>query len=154
MSETEFDIVSPSFHADPALTLERIRASGRPFVSLRLPILGNMLLAVTHETCGAILKDKNAFVRDPANADSRTQERILKILPRSIGLLALNMLGKDDPEHRHLRGLVDQAFQRRGIEAMRPTITARTDEPSRGGPDGEFLPGSPARRDLRDAGSA
>lgn len=127
MSDPEFDIVSPSFHADPALTLERIRASGRPFVSLRLPILGNMLLAVTHETCGVILKDKNAFVRDPANAGSRTQERILKILPRSIGLLALNMLGKDDPEHRHLRGLVDQAFQRRGIEAMRPMITAAAD---------------------------
>jgi cytochrome P450 PksS len=83
-----------------------------------------MLLCVTHEACGAMLKDKNTFVRDPANAGSRTQERILKVLPRSIGLLALNMLGKDDPEHRHLRGLVDQAFQRRGIEAMRPMIAA------------------------------
>jgi cytochrome P450 PksS len=43
-------------------------------------------------------------------------------------LLALNMLGKDDPEHRHLRGLVDQAFQRRGIRAMRPMITAVADQ--------------------------
>jgi cytochrome P450 PksS len=74
-----------------------------------------------------MLKDKETFVRDPANAGSRTQERILRILPRSIGLLALNMLGKDDPEHRHLRGLVDQAFQRRGIQAMRPMITAVAD---------------------------
>ena len=125
---SEFDIVSPSFHANPARTLDQMRATGRPFVRLRLPILGKTLVCVTHETCGAILKDKQTFVRDPANAGSRVQERILKILPRSLGLLALNMLGKDDPEHRHLRGLVDQAFQRRGIQAMRPMITAIADQ--------------------------
>jgi cytochrome P450 PksS len=37
------------------------------------------------------------------------------------------MLGHDDPEHRRLRGLVDQAFQRRTIEAMKPMITDITD---------------------------
>ncbi len=37
------------------------------------------------------------------------------------------MLGYDDPEHRRLRGLVDQAFQRRMIETMRPMITDITD---------------------------
>lgn len=124
----EFDIISPSFHADPSRTLEQIRATASPFVHLRLPILGKMLICVTHEACGAMLKDKETFVRDPANAGSRIQERVLKILPRSIGLLALNMLGKDDPEHRHLRGLVDQAFQRRGIQAMRQMITAVADQ--------------------------
>jgi len=127
VSEAAFDIVSPTFQANPAHTLERIREAGSPFIRLKLPIVGRMLLCVTHESCGAILKDKNTFVRDPGNAGSRTQERILKILPRSIGLLALNMLGKDDPEHRQLRQLVDQAFQRRGIEALRPMITAAAD---------------------------
>ena len=128
MSLPDFDIVSPSFHANPTRTLEQIRATGSPFVRLRLPILGKILICVTHEACGAMLKDQKTFVRDPANAGSRLQERILKILPRSLGLLALNMLGKDDPEHRHLRGLVDQAFQRRGIQAMRPMITAVADQ--------------------------
>jgi len=52
-----------------------------------------------------------------------TQARILKLLPRTLGLLALNMLGHDDPEHRRLRGLVDTAFQRRSIEAIGPIIT-------------------------------
>jgi cytochrome P450 len=127
VSEAAFDIVSPTFQANPAHTLERIREAGSPFIRLKLPIVGSMLLCVTHDSCGAILKDKNTFVRDPGNAGSRTQERILKILPRSIGLLALNMLGKDDPEHRQLRQLVDQAFQRRGIEALRPMITAAAD---------------------------
>ena len=37
------------------------------------------------------------------------------------------MLGHDDPEHRRLRGLVDQAFQRRTIEAMKPMITGIAD---------------------------
>lgn len=124
MSLPEFDIVSPSFHANPAETLERIWATGHHVVRLKLPILGRMLLCVTHEACGAMLKNSQTFVRDPANAGSRKQERILRFLPRSIRLLALNMLGKDDPEHRHLRGLVDQAFQRRGIQAMRPMITS------------------------------
>jgi cytochrome P450 len=127
MSSPHFDIVSPSFHADPAPTLEQIRASGCPLIRLRLPILSKMWFCVTHNSCGAMLKDKETFVRDPANAGSRTQERILSLLPRSIGLLALNMLGKDDPEHRELRGLVDQAFQRRGIQAMRPMIEAAAD---------------------------
>jgi cytochrome P450 PksS len=73
------------------------------------------------------LKDHQTFARDPANAGSRTQARILKVLPRTISLLALNMLGHDDPEHRRLRGLVDQAFRRRTIEAMRPMITEIAD---------------------------
>ena len=94
---------------------------------MRLPIFGRIRICVTHETSAAMLKGRDEFVRDPANAGSRTQERILKLLPRSLGLLALNMLGKDDPEHRHLRGLVDQAFQRRGIQAMKPLITTVAD---------------------------
>lgn len=128
MSLQHFDLVSPSFHADPTRTLDQIRATGRPLVRMRLPIIGKIWICVTHESCAAMLKDRETFVRDPANAGSRTQERILKVLPRSIGLLALNMLGKDDPEHRHLRALVDQAFQRRGIQAMRPLIESIADK--------------------------
>jgi cytochrome P450 len=118
----EFDIVSPAFHSDPFPTLDRMRAEG-PVVRIRMPILGRMRFAVTYDACAALLKDHESFARDPANAGSRTQARILRFLPRTIGLLALNMIGKDDPEHRHLRGLVDQAFQRRTIEAMKPMIS-------------------------------
>ena len=42
--------------------------------------------------------------------------------PPSFRAMAENMLGKDDPEHRRLRKLVDQAFMRRGIRDMRPNI--------------------------------
>jgi cytochrome P450 len=122
----DFDILSPGFHADPMPTLDRMRAEG-PFVRMKLPIVGRTWLAVTHDACAMLMKDHETFARDPANAGSRIQARILRFLPRTISLLALNMLGHDDPEHRRLRGLVDQAFQRRTIEAMRPMITEIAD---------------------------
>jgi cytochrome P450 len=122
----DIDILSPGFHADPFPTLDRMRAEG-PVVRVSLPIVGSTWLAVTHDACTTLLKDHQIFARDPANAGSRTQARILRFLPRTIGLLAQNMIGYDDPEHRRLRGLVDQAFQRRTIDAMRPLITAITD---------------------------
>ena len=127
MNETwQFDILSPGFHAHPFPTLDRMRAEA-PVVRLKLPIIGRTWLAVTHDACATVLKDHETFVRDPAHAGIRTQARILKILPRTIGLLSLNMLGHDDPEHRRLRGLVDQAFQRRTVQAMKPTIAAIAD---------------------------
>lgn len=116
-----FDIVSPEFHANPFPTLDRMRAEG-PVVRMQLPIVGQTWLAVTHDSCAMLMKDHAAFARDPANAGSLTQARILRVLPRTIGLLALNMLGHDDPEHRRLRSLVDQAFQRQTIDALKPMI--------------------------------
>jgi cytochrome P450 len=116
-----FDIVAPAFHSDPFPTLDRMRAEG-PVVRTRVPVLGRMWFAVTYDACATLLKDHESFARDPANAGSGTQARIMQFLPRTIGLLAVNMIGKDDPEHRRLRGLVDQAFQRRTIEAMKPMI--------------------------------
>lgn len=127
MNETrEFDILSPGFHADPFPTLDQMRAEGS-VIHMKLPIIGRTWLAVTHAACAAMLKDHDSFARDPGNAGSKTQARILRVLPRTLSLLALNMLGHDDPEHRRQRGLVDQTFQRRTIEAMKPTIAAIAD---------------------------
>ncbi|TFV40566.1 cytochrome P450 [Bradyrhizobium frederickii] len=124
--ERQFDILSPDFHANPFPTLDRMRAQG-PVVELKLPIVGRTLLATTHESCAALLKNNQDFARDPANAGSRTQERILRVLPRTLGLLASNMLGHDDPAHRRLRGLVDNAFQRRTIATLKPMIVEIAD---------------------------
>jgi cytochrome P450 len=121
-----FDIVSPAFHADPFPTLARLRDAG-PFVDLRLPILGRICLTTSHRAAVDLLKDGERFVRDPGNAGSRTQERLLRVLPSTLGLLARNMLGMDDPDHRRLRSLVDHAFARRGIAQLRPVIEATAD---------------------------
>ena len=50
-------------------------------------------------------------------------------MPRTLRVLAENMLGHDDPDHRRLRKLVDQAFNRQSVEGMRdahrrPSVTA------------------------------
>ena len=116
-----FDIVSPGFHAAPFPTLARMRQAG-PLVQMKLPILGRIWLTTTHAASAELLKDSEHFARDPGNAGSRTQERVLKILPATLGLLAKNMLGLDDPDHRRLRSLVDQAFARQGIAGMKPMI--------------------------------
>lgn len=116
-----FDIVSPGFHADPFSTLARMREAG-PVVQMKLPILGRIWLTTTHAASAELLKDSERFARDPGNAGSRTQERVLKVLPATLGLLAKNMLGLDDPDHRRLRSLVDQAFARQGIAGMKPMI--------------------------------
>ena len=39
-------------------------------------------------------------------------------MPRSLQLLSANMLTSDDPDHRRLRGVVDEAFRRKPVEAM------------------------------------
>lgn len=122
-----FDLTSPNFHANPFPVLESMRATGA-VVSVRLPIVGRTWLAVDYDTCAELLKNHQLFARDPANAGSKTQKRILTFLPRTIGVLASNMLGHDDPEHRRLRGLVDQAFQRRSIATVRPMITQVADQ--------------------------
>src|SRR5215213_681452 len=121
-----FDIISSEFHANPFPTLERMQTEG-PLIRMKLPIVGRTWLAVTHEGCATLLKDHENFARDPANAGSTKRQRILRCLPRTISFLALNMLGQDDPEHRRLRGLVDQAFQRRTIAALKPMIAEIAD---------------------------
>lgn len=145
MSDTrDLDILSAAFHANPFPTLDRMHAAG-PVVRVKLPIVGRTWLAVTHDACTVLLKDHQTFARDPANAGSRTQARVLRLLPRTIGLLALNMLGFDDPEHRRLRGLVDQAFQRRTIEALRPPTRSNGDRDCPRATLGAFSKHAPCR---------
>ena len=122
MAQTHaYDLISPAFEANTFPELERMRAAG-PVVQVRLPIVGAIKLAVTHDACVTLLRDQQTFVRDARNAGKRSQIGILPWLPRPVRVLADNMLGHDDPKHRMLRGIVDQAFARRGIEALRPMI--------------------------------
>jgi cytochrome P450 len=122
MAETRaYDLISPAFQANPFPEFDRMREEG-PVVQVRLPIIGAIRLAVTHDASVALLKDQQNFVRDARNAGKRSQIGILTWLPKPVRVLADNMLGHDDPKHRMLRGLVDQAFARRGIDALRPMI--------------------------------
>ncbi|MGE0503093.1 MAG: cytochrome P450 [Rhizobiaceae bacterium] len=122
-----YDLISPAFQANPFPEFDRMRADG-PVVGIKLPIVGPIKLAVTHDACVALLKDQKTFVRDGRNAGKRSQIGILQWLPRPVRVLADNMLGHDDPKHRMLRGLVDQAFARRGIDTLRSMIVDIADQ--------------------------
>ena len=48
-------------------------------------------------------------------------------MPRMLLVLTRNMLGRDEPDHRRLRTLVEDAFLRRSVDEMRPRIAALAD---------------------------
>jgi cytochrome P450 PksS len=60
-------------------------------------------------------------------------------MPRILLTLANHMLSQDEPDHRRLRDIVDEAFRRRAIVEMEPRILAIADELA----DGLFAEGTP-----------
>jgi cytochrome P450 len=121
------DLTSQAFLRDPFPTLTRLRQAG-PIVRVKLPFLGKTWLATTHEAVNEVLKDDTTFVRDPRNAGRRQFAGQRWWMPRTLRVLGENMLGHDDPAHRRLRRLVDQAFNRQSVEGLRPRIGALCDQ--------------------------
>lgn len=123
----EFDLVSQEFKRDPFPTFAEMRAQG-PIIRVNLPLVGETWLTTTFESANELLKNKKDFVQEPGNAGRRNMAGIQWWMPRSLLVLADNMLMRDEPDHRRLRSLVDKAFQRQGADGMRPRIQAITDE--------------------------
>lgn len=121
-----FDITSPAAKRDPATVLAEMRAAG-PVVRARFPLIGETWLATSYAAVNGLLGDRDAFVMEGARAGKRGVAGLKWWMPRSLRLLTDNMLLKDDPDHRRLRGLVDAAFHKRGIAEMRPRIGAIAD---------------------------
>jgi cytochrome P450 len=61
-------------------------------------------------------------------------------MPRIVRTMANSMLSMDDPDHKRLRDIVDEAFRRRAVLGMEPRIQALGDELA----DELFADGSPA----------
>jgi cytochrome P450 len=122
------DLAAQSFKRDPFPALARLREAG-PVVQVRLPILGKTWVATTHDAVSEVLKDDRTFVRDARNAGKRSIVgfRWWSWLPRRVRALAQTMNSQDGPDHRRLRKLVDQAFNRHSVEEMRPRIEALCD---------------------------
>jgi cytochrome P450 len=121
------DLVSQSFKDDPFPTLARLQKAG-PVVRVRFPLFGQVWMATTYEAVNDLMRDHQQFVQNPAAAGHRWMTTILRWLPRTLQSLATNMLLRDPPDHRRLRSLVDQAFQRQSVEALRPRLAVLTDE--------------------------
>ena len=96
-------------------------------IPVKLPIIGRMWATTTYAATEAVLKNNALFVLEGKNAGKSGVAGTQWWMPKSIRLLATNMLAKDEPDHRRLRKLVDQAFTRHNIQAMRGDIEARAD---------------------------
>ena len=123
----DIDLSTPKFKQHPFPTLARMRELG-PVVRIRVPLFGKVWMATTYDAVNDLLRDHPRFVQSPITAGNRWMGTLVRWLPGALKPLATNMLLRDPPDHRRLRGLVDQAFQRQSIEALRPRLESLADE--------------------------
>lgn len=127
MTITDIDLTSQAFKQSPLPTLGRLRDHG-PLVRVRLPLVGKAWVATTYDAVNDLLRDHHRFLQNPAAAGNRWMGGLVRWLPGSLKPLTTHMLLRDPPDHRRLRGLVDQAFQRHSIDALRPRLETLADE--------------------------
>ncbi|MGI9464265.1 MAG: cytochrome P450 family protein, partial [Aestuariivirgaceae bacterium] len=121
------NIFSRDHKRDPFPFYARLRHE-TPVVRITTPVLGKLWLITRHADVVACLKDAERFVKDPRNAGARYRKTMPPWLPASVKALEQNMLDTDDPVHRRLRTLVNQAFSRRRVEMLRDRIEAIADD--------------------------
>ena len=130
------DFTSQAYFRDPAAEIEKLRFAG-PVVEVQFPMIGKVWTTTTQDLADRVLKDSETFtIRSGDGGVAGLQWW----MPRILGTLANHMLSKDEPDHRRLREIVDEAFRRRAVLEMEPRILAMADELA-----GElFAEGSPA----------
>lgn len=125
-STLRVDLTSQAFKRDPLPTLARLREAG-PVARVRVPLFGHVWMATTYDAVNDVLRDHRRFLQNPTTAGHRGMGWLLRLLPGNIQPLRAQMLIRDEPDHRRLRSLVEQAFQRRQIESLRPRLEALAD---------------------------
>ena len=130
------DFSSQNYFRNPAAEIEKLRSAG-PVVEVRFPIIGKVWTTTTQDLADRILKDSEAFT---LRRDDGSVAGFQWWMPAILRTLANNMLSMDEPDHRRLRDIVDEAFRRRAVLEMEPRILAIADELA----DELFAEGSPA----------
>ena len=87
-----------------------------------------MHFATTYSAVDQLLRDRQRFVLEARNAGVSGLSNFLNWFPRSIRVLAQNMLQKDEPDHRRLRSFAEIAFLRKNIDSMRSDVRRLADE--------------------------
>lgn len=119
MKTRAFDLRSQDYKRDPYPTLARLVAEG-PVLKIKYPIIGSVWTATSYEAVNELLRDRQTFVRDPRTAGLKKGAKLPWWIPRSMRAMAETMINRDEPDHRRLRGLVEQAFLRSSIQQLRP----------------------------------
>src|SRR5882762_730490 len=130
------DFASQDYFRNPAAAIEKLRAAG-PVVEVRFPIVGKVWATTTQALADRVLKDTATFTIRQENGDVTGLQWWM---PGVVRTLAKSMLSMDEPDHKRLRDIVDEAFRRRAVLDMEPHIQALGDQLA-----GElFAEGSPA----------
>src|SRR6266702_6022764 len=118
------DFTSQDYYRNPAAAIERLRALG-PVVRVRFPMLGTVWATTTQALADQVLKDTATFT---IREEDGTVAGLRWWMPRIVRTLANSMLSMDEPDHKRLRDIVDEAFRRRAVLDMEPHIQAMGDE--------------------------
>ncbi len=130
------DFTSQDYYRNPAAAIEKLRAIG-PVVEVRFPIVGKVWATTTQELADRMLKDTETFA---IRSDDGIVAGLQWWMPGIIRTLANSMLSMDDPDHKRLRDIVDEAFRRRAVLDMEPHIEVIGNQLA----DELFADGSPA----------
>jgi cytochrome P450 len=117
----KLDLASQAFARDPFPTYARLREAG-PVFQTRLPLLGKTWVTTTYQAASEVLKGDETFVMEAKKVGKTLYSGMLRLLPRTLRVLSENMLRYDNPDHRRLRRLVEQAFSRHSVENLRGRI--------------------------------
>ena len=104
-----------AFMRDPGREVGEMRKQGA-VVPGKFPIVGKTWLTTTHEAAGALLKNAEDF---PIRLGGQVTG-LQWWMPGIFRALATNMLTMDEPDHKRLRTIVDDAFARRAVMEMEP----------------------------------
>src|SRR5262247_787778 len=114
------DFSSQDYFRNPAAEIEKLRSAG-PVVDVRFPIVGRIWTTTTQDLADRVLKDSETFT---IRRDDGTIAGFRWWMPRILLTLSKHMLSMDEPDHRRLRDIVDEAFRRRAVRDMEPRILA------------------------------
>jgi cytochrome P450 len=123
----KYDLTSQVFHEGMNAQFTHMRKHG-DVIPMRFPLFGNLHVALTYKTARDVLKNDALFCRQTENAGLKPSAEWRWWMPKSFKPLMHNMLVKDEPDHKRLRSLVDQAFTRRDVEGMRDEISGIADQ--------------------------
>lgn len=119
-------LTSQDYLRAPHETLARLLETQR-FAYAKMPFIGTLRLVIGHPECQELLKDQEHFAVDARNA-GHSSPFGLRFIPKSLKLMANNLLSMDDPDHRRLRNLADTPFHRGAIDAQKTPIREASDE--------------------------
>jgi cytochrome P450 PksS len=130
------DFASQDYFRNPGAAIEKLRTAG-PVVEVRFPIVGRVWTTTTQALADQVLKDTATFT---IRKEDGTVAGLRWWMPRIVRTFANSMLSMDDPDHKRLRDIVDEAFRRRAVLEMEPHIQVIGNELA----DELFAEGSPA----------